>query len=241
MATHFPVGPRGEKLTLAELQSLSFTTDPATGEQIEPGGESGTLLDFAEQMRALGQEGEAESLLGEFYQWALDSGISNPNPGDLQQTNQFISFRNAETQRSASSGSVGRTQFASERRLQNQQSESLRFGRELDLSSFMENLKQMAFDRLKDKQQLLLDVDVIMDARRSGYTSALQAALPFILPEGMTQFPGAELDKRLGIDSNLNIPRVELPIGDFLNAPLNVDVGAIQSLDTSTVQQPRQV
>ena len=179
----------------------------------------------------------------EFYAFAISNGLV-ADPNNPESARAFFLSREQERQQDRApsrSGAVGRTQFASERRLQNQQSESLRFGRELDLSSFMENLKQMAFDRLKDKQQLLLDVDVIMDARRSGYTSALTDALPFILPEGMTQFPGAELDKRLGINSNLNIPQVELPIGDFLNAPLNVDVGAIQSLDTSTVQQPRQV
>ena len=188
---------------------------------------------------------DPEGIGADFYAFAVANGLA-ADPNNPESVRAFVLSREQERQQDrapsrGSGGGVGRTQFASERRLQNQQSESLRFGRELDLSSFMENLKQMAFDRLKDKQQLLLDVDIIMDARRAGYTSALQTALPFILPEGMTQFPGAELDKRLGINSNLNIPQVELPIGDFLNAPLNVDVGAIQSLDTSTVQQPRQV
>lgn len=186
---------------------------------------------------------DPEGLGAQFYSFAIANGLS-ADPNNPESARAFaLSLEQERQQDRARSGrgGVGRVQFASEQRLQNEQSESLRFGRELDLSSFMENLKQMAFDRLKDKQQLLLDVDVIMDARRAGYTSALTDALPFILPEGMTQFPGAELDKRLGISSNLNIPQVELPIGDFLNAPLNVDVGAIGSLDTSTVQQPRQV
>ena len=231
----------GGQLNLEDLSSLAgalerFERSP---------GPTATGDDEAALIEALANLISDDSEVGaEFYAFAISNGLV-ADPNNPESARAFFVARSQQQQQAAGAsgggGGVGRTQFASEQRLQNQQPESLRFGRELDLSSFMENLKQMAFDRLKDKQQLLLDVDVIMDARRSGYTSALQAALPFILPEGMTQFPGAELDKRLGINSNLNIPQVELPIGDFLNAPLNVDVGAIQSLDTSTVQQPRQV
>ncbi len=187
-----------------------------------------------------------------FYRWAIVTGIAAPDPGVLEQSRAFyLALDQAEAQQ-AGQGSPGRVQFASERALQEEQTASLRQGRQVELASFMENLKEMAFGRVRDKMELLQDVDKIRDARHAAAISALMDAAPFILPEGLENFPGFEpggigdvLGGRLGVNvPNLQIPRVRLPLQEFVDAPLQASPEAIrQQLDplTGTVQQPRQV
>ncbi len=218
-------------------------------------GEATTLLDIVEQLEALGQGAQGDDLLADFYTWALGAGIQNPNPADVQQSNQFravLAAAQQEQSRGRGGGAAGRVQFESERVLQQEQAESLRQGRQLDLASFMENLKEMAFGRVKDKMELLQDVDTIRDARRAAAMSALSDFLPFIIPEGLDFFPGTEpggvtdrLGGLLGVNvPNLKIPRVNLPLQELVDAPLAASPAAIESALgplTGTVQQPRQV
>ncbi len=231
----------GGQLNLEDLSSIAgalerFERSPGAG------------ADDPELGQRLGEAIWEAGLTELFYRWAVVTGIENPNPNTAEQAQAFfqaLDEAEAAQQEPGRAGGAGRVQFASERALQQEQAESLRQGRQIDLASFMENLREMAFDRVKDKMQLLQDVDVIMDARRAGAMSALTDALPFILPEGMTQFPGAELDQLLGMaPQNLDIPRVQLPLQEFVDAPLQASPEAIGSaLDPllGTVQQPRQV
>lgn len=228
-------------ITLAELQGVAFQLAPEA------------ITADAQRNRELG-ENLADAILDaglteEFYTFALQNNLV-ADPNNVESARAFLLARGEEQQRTG--GAAGRVQFASEQALQEEQAASLRAERKLNLASFMENLRELAFGRIKDKMELLQDVDSIRDARRANAMSALIDAAPLLIPPGQKFFPGFGpggigdvLGGKLGANiPNLEIPRVELPLQDLVDAPLAASPEAIEAALApvqGTIHQPRRV
>lgn len=103
---------------------------------------TGTVQDFIDTIRGLesfrigdqifGGEEAADIILGDFYSFAI-SGNLPTDPADPQASNAYFAEQERLGQEAeAKAASGGRVEFASERNLRNQQSQSLQFGRGRD-------------------------------------------------------------------------------------------------------------
>lgn len=197
----------------------------------------GTMQDFIEGLRELewyriGKEtltgGEAADVyLGDFYAFADAMGLP-ADPLDQAVTDAYWAEFERQSQQAAqtqAAGAASRIQFESERALQQEQAQSLRFG------------------RVRDKLDLAMATDQLADARRALAVSALLEAAPRMVNPGQEFFPGQEpggagqeLARLLGVGFEpQRIPTTTLPLQELVDAPLAVppemifsELGALQ-------------
>ena len=206
---------------------------PADGAQ---GGGVGTVQEFIDTIAGLesfrigdeiltGAEA-ADIILGDFYSFAIGSNLPT-DPSDPQASAAYFAEQNqleqdAQTQ---ATGAASRIQFESERALQQEQAQSLRFG------------------RVRDKLDLAMATDQLADARRSLAVSALLEAAPRMVNPGQEFFPGMEpggagmeLARLLGVGLEpQRMPTTTLPHQELVDAPMAVppemifsELGALQ-------------
>lgn len=178
---------------------------------------------------AVGKDGlpVRDTWIRQFQAWA--SG--NFEVADFNDTDQFSRFQREVFGFGADGGGGGRTQFESERALDEARAQ-LAQEQALTEAFVRENQRQQAAnaaqERVKDKLDLLQLHDQLGDSRRQAAVQALIAAAPFLTSPGQQFTPGLEpfgiaeqLGARVGFDApNQMLPTATLPLNELANPQL---------------------
>lgn len=210
--------------------------EPIPAQQGEEGFVPVTVQDLFLERQATGDTEGASAFMTGFQLWAINNGFT-PDPNDAELSRFYIQSLFEEEE---PAGGGGRTQFESERALdlataalREEQAQTEAFQRE----ALREQAASQAFERAKDKQDLLLATDQLADARREAATQALMDALPFLVSPDQQFTPGFEpfgVGPQLGnlLGANVpprELPTAELPLQELANPPLAASPAGISA------------
>lgn len=235
--------PTGPGITLEDLQLAIFDVQREAGtlDQRSPDQRRAaegplqrqTMNDF---LRAIPSE-QGPGMEFQFQSWAAANG----EVADFNDADQFSRFQ-AEfsgfgPDTGGGGGAVGRTEFESERLL-NEANAQLAQQRAATEAFVRENQRQQAAtqaqDRVGQKLELLQMTDQLADLRREAAVNALIQAAPFMVNPGQQFTPGFEpggVGQRLGGLLGANVPNQQLPTAQLpLNELANPQLAAPPSL-----------
>lgn len=184
--------------------------------------EARTVMDFVEL--AGGQNSDAGmAILQNFFLFTAGAGDPNSPEDSGPFLTELVRQFNEPPE---PTGGVGRTQFPSEAALDFAQA---------GLAN--QRAASEAFNRARDKWDLLQATDQLADARRQAATDALTQLLPFMVDPSMQFAPGFEpggVGPELGnlLGANVppqRLPTAEVPLSELANPPLAAPPEAISA------------